>query len=149
MTRNNQGHTDFRGNAMHRQILLMMLLVPSIALAAEPIYKSVDEQGNVTYSAQPPATGVKSETITVPPPPSEEDVRRAEEQASKVKAQADELEKERKSREPEQAAAAATAAPPAGTTVVIPVVPGVVGEPGVVPVVPVRPAPLPARPIRR
>ena len=133
---------------MHRQILLVMLLVPSIALAAEPIYKSVDEQGSVTYSAQPPATGVKSETIAVPPPPSEEDVRRAEEQASKVKAQADELEKERKSREAEQAAAAA-AAPPAGSTVVIPVVPGVVGEPGVVPVVPVRPAPLPAHPIRR
>ena len=148
MTRYNQGHTDFRSNAMHRQILLVMLLVPSIALAAEPIYKSVDEQGSVTYSAQPPATEVKSETIAVPPPPSEEDVRRAEEQASKVKAQADELEKERKSREAEQAAAAA-AAPPAGTTVVIPVVPGVVGEPGVVPVVPVRPAPLPARPIRR
>jgi len=86
MTRYNQGHTDFRSNAMHRQILLVMLLVPSIALAAEPIYKSVDEQGSVTYSAQPPATGVKSETIAVPPPPSEEDVRRAEEQASKVKA---------------------------------------------------------------
>ncbi|MBS1235839.1 MAG: hypothetical protein H6R46_634 [Proteobacteria bacterium] len=148
MTRYYQGHTDFRSNAMHRQILLVMLLVPSIALAAEPIYKSVDEQGSVTYSAQPPATGVKSETIAVPPPPSEEDVRRAEEQASKVKAQADELEKERKSREAEQAAAAA-AAPPAGSTVVIPVVPGVVGEPGVVPVVPVRPAPLPAHPIRR
>jgi len=137
---------------MHRQILLVMLLVPSIALAAEPIYKSVDEQGNVTYSAQPPATGAKSETIAVPPPPSEEDVQRAEEQASKVKVQAEELEKERKAREAEQATAAAAAAavPPAGTTVVIPV-PGVVGDPGVV-AVPVRPRPaqLPARsPVRR
>jgi len=143
MTRYNQGHTDFRGNAKRRQILLVMLLVSSIALAAEPIYKSVDEQGNVTYSAQPPATGAKLETIAVPPPPSEEDVRRAEEQAGKVKAQADELEKERKVREAERAAAAV---PPAGTTVVVPV-PGVVGDPDVVsvPVRP-RPAPLPARP---
>ena len=135
---------------MHRQILLVMLLVPSITLAAEPIYKSVDEKGNVTYSAQPPATGAKSEPIVVPPPPSEEDVRSAEEQARKVKEQADELEKERKTREAEQAASAAAAVPPAGTTVVIPV-PGVADNPGVMPV-PIRPLPstLPARsPVRR
>jgi len=137
---------------MYRQILVVMLLVPSIALAADPIYKSVDEKGNVTYSAQPPATGARSEPIAVPPPPSEEDVQHAEEQARKVKEQADGLEKERKAREAEQAAAAA-AVPQAGTTVVVPA-PGVVGNPGMVPVpvVPVRPlpSPLPARsPVRR
>ena len=138
------------GDPVHRLIWLLILLAPAPAFPADPIYKSVDPQGNVTYSATPPPEGVSSERLVAPAPPTEEDVQRAEAQTRKLKEQAAELERERKAREAEQAAAAEDAVPPPGRTVVIPV-PGSVGDPGLVPV-PGRPvpAPLPAGPpVRR
>ena len=143
---------------MNRLILIMILLSPSLAAPAEPIYKSVDEQGKVTYSAEPSAEGVSVEQLKVAPPPSADEVQRAEEQTQKLKEQAAELEKERKAREAEQAAAAkADAAASGGHTVVVPV-PGVVDDPTRIPLRPALPAgparpvptPLPARPpVRR
>jgi len=75
-----------------------LLSVPS-ALAADKIYKSVDEQGNVIYSEKPLRGKATSKEIVVQPPPSPEDVRRAEEQARKTKEKADAMEAERKARE--------------------------------------------------
>lgn len=119
---------------MYRTSLLMILLSPALAVPAETIYKSVDGQGNVTYSAQPLASAVKSEQVDVPAPPSEEAQRQAEEQGRKIKEKAKEMEKDRKAREAEQAAAAAAAAPQGGTTVVVPVpVPSMVDGPRLVP----------------
>jgi len=130
---------------MYRFILLVLLLAPSLVFAAGPIYKSTDDKGNVTYSAEPPAAGVQSEPIVVPPPPSAEEAQLAEEEARKAKVQADKLEAERKAREAEQAAAAAS---PTSSTVVVPY-PVPVGEEVLVPA-PARPVQLPARqPIRR
>lgn len=138
---------------MHRLISLVTLLLPSLAFAADPIYKSVDEQGNVIYSAEPPAGAVQSEQLAVPPPPSEEDVKRAEEATRQVQEQATRLEQERKARKAEQAAAPKAAEPaPGGHTVVVPIpVPGVVDDPTRVPLRPALPAgPVPARPpVRR
>lgn len=135
---------------MYRLMLLLILLGPALAFPADKIFKSVDDQGNVTYSAQPPAAGVNSEQVDVPSPPSEEAQRHAEEQAQKVKDQAKELEKDRKSREAEQAAAAAAATPPTSTTVIVPVpVPSVIGDPLLAPrpVRPMPPGPGPGRPM--
>lgn len=85
----------------------------SSAVAADPVYKWVDEQGKVHYSSQPPRRGaVKVETVPVPPPPSPEEVRRAEEATERLKQQAADLEREREAREAETAAG--RAAEPAG-----------------------------------
>lgn len=146
---------------MHRpvsaKILMFALLAPALAVSAAPVYKSVDEQGNVTYSAEPPADAVQSEQIAVPPPPSEEEVRQAEEATRQLQEQTNKMEQERKTREAEQAAAARAAEPPAsgGTTVVVPLWdPDYVDDPTRIPLRPAlpagpgrpRPTPLPARP---
>lgn len=148
---------------MHRPIpatlLTITLLAPAFAVAAEPVYKSVDEQGNVTYSAEPPADAVQSEQIAVPPPPTEEEVKRAEDATRQLQEQAGKMEQERKAREAEQAAAARAAEPSSGgTTLVVPLVdPGYVDDPTRIPLRPALPAgpgrpkptPLPSRPPMR
>lgn len=101
---------------MHLMIMLLTLLAPSLALSAGTIYKSVDKQGNVTYSSKPPAAGVRTERLAVPPPPTEEDVRRAEEQAQKLKEQAARLEQERKAREQGQGVAGTVEGQPGDNT---------------------------------
>jgi hypothetical protein len=58
---------------MTRLLLTTLLLLPLAAPAQ--IYKTTDEQGNVTYTDQPPADGSSSEKVelgtlnTTPPPP--------------------------------------------------------------------------------
>ena len=123
----------------------------SRAPAAEP-----DDTASDDAPAEPPAGAVQSEQLTVPPPPSAEDVKRAEEATRQVQEQATKLEQERKAREAEQAAATKAAEPaPGGHTVVVPVpVPGYVDDPTRVPLRPALPAgparPVPARPpVRR
>lgn len=70
--------------------LLAMLLLQ--AAHADPIYKSVDSAGNVTYSSMPPE-GAKAEQVDLPPPPSENEVRRAEQQMKQDEQQASDMEK--------------------------------------------------------
>lgn len=96
-------------------LLAAALLWASSAAGADPVYKWVDDQGQVHYSSQPPRQGaVKTESIPVPPPPSPEDVRRAQEQTEKLKQRTRELEEERKAREAERAAREAAAEPAVG-----------------------------------
>lgn len=47
-------------------------LLPLLCLLSSPafaIYKWVDAEGNVQYTQTPPPSGVKSNTVNVPPPP--------------------------------------------------------------------------------
>lgn len=87
----------------------MGLMFSSAILGQSPI-KSVDEQGNVTYSDRPLPGAVKSETVPVDPAPSEEEVQAARERLEKTEKMAEEarrareekqkkLEEERKARE--------------------------------------------------
>ncbi|PLW84275.1 hypothetical protein CWI75_02745 [Kineobactrum sediminis] len=46
-------------------LFLLLLILP--ALAQAQIYKSVDEQGNVSYSDQPPEDGKQAEKLELPP----------------------------------------------------------------------------------
>lgn len=142
-------------------LMVATLLWASAAVAADPVYKWVDEQGKAHYSSQPPRQGaVKSERVAVPPPLSPEDVQRAEQQTEKLRQRAAELERERKAREADaarRAAESATAAPVSGGVVPLPVP---AGEPPIPPgeyrpgellpggQVPVEPLP-PAVPIGR
>ncbi len=46
-----------------------MLFLVGQGLCASQVYKSVDAEGNVSYSSTPPADAVNSETIAIQPPP--------------------------------------------------------------------------------
>jgi len=59
--------------------LLCSLLFVSCSVFAEPIYKSVDRHGNISYAAEPAPNAATVERIVPLPLPSKEEVRRAEE----------------------------------------------------------------------
>jgi hypothetical protein len=59
------------------QILALFMLLSS-AIFAENIYKSVDENGRVTYSSTPPENSQDVTTVDIPPPPSQEQVEAAQ-----------------------------------------------------------------------
>jgi hypothetical protein len=59
-------------------IYLAIGLLVSSALASAQVYRSVDEQGNVTYSAEPPADAREVEPVEIQPGPSEAQQREAE-----------------------------------------------------------------------
>lgn len=62
---------------MHRFVYVSIFLAATTW--AGTVYKSVDEKGNVIYSEQPPAGSETTETLDMPPEPSEEEVEEARE----------------------------------------------------------------------
>ena len=70
---------------------------------AEPLYKWVDSTGQVTYSSTPPPAGVKAEIVKVLQPPSDEDIKQAEERVKRTEEQASELENKRLDQEAKEA----------------------------------------------
>jgi hypothetical protein len=91
----------------HVQVLPLLLATLLLGTAhADPIYKSVDSAGNVTYSSTPPA-GVKAEKVDVPPPPTEEDTRQAMERVKQAEERASDLESSRLEQEAKERARAA------------------------------------------
>ena len=71
---------------------------PSLALAEE-IYKSVDADGNVTYSAVPPEEAVDTQTVSVPDAPSEVQQQEAVQREKQLQGAADSLARERSARD--------------------------------------------------
>jgi len=63
------------GRYGHVGWLLLALTVP---VTAEPVYKSVDESGNVTYSSSPQSGAAQTQSVPVPPPPSKDQRREAQ-----------------------------------------------------------------------
>jgi Domain of unknown function (DUF4124) len=80
--------------------LLLALLAGTAA--AEQIYRSIDADGNVTFSSQPPAGAVTVDEVSVQPGPSEAAQREARERMQRQEATADELSEARARRTPEQ-----------------------------------------------
>ena len=76
-------------------ILSCITLAISADLMARELYKSVDEEGNVTYSYHPPSDAVTSEEINVAPPPPESEVEAAEKRASEIGEEADKTQAQR------------------------------------------------------
>jgi hypothetical protein len=97
-----------------RALLGLVLLLAATA-AAEPIYKSVDRAGRVSYSSEPPADAELTTLFTPTPPPSEEQVREAQEQHEMFEEYNAQRARERK----EQAEEAMRQRAAAGLTVVI------------------------------
>jgi len=85
-----------------------MLLLATVAgtAAAEQIYRSVDAQGNVTFSNQPPANSVTVDQVSVQPGPSDAAQREAQERMQRQEAAANELGKANASREQQKPPAA-------------------------------------------
>lgn len=77
-------------------------LFVATALAA-PVYKSVDAEGNITFSDTPDAGATRVETLDLPPGPSAEQVEQARERIERDRQAGAALERERKAREAERA----------------------------------------------
>ena len=71
---------------------------PSLALAEE-IYKSVDADGNVTYSWVPPEEAVDTQTVSVPDAPPEAQQQEAVQREKQLQRAADSLARERSARD--------------------------------------------------
>lgn len=84
---------------------VIMLTVPFFAATSgatalgQTIYRSVDDQGQVTFSDRPPSTAVEIAPVEVLPGPDAARVQAARERQEKVKAAADELAGDRARRE--------------------------------------------------
>ena len=91
-------------------MLLLAMLVGTAA--AEQIYRSVDAEGNVTFSNQPPANSVTVDKVSVQPGPSDAVRREAQERMQRQEETADELSKANASRvKPPPAASPAASQP--------------------------------------
>jgi hypothetical protein len=86
----------------HFLFLLLAVLVCQPA-GADPLYKWVDSTGQVTYSSTPPPAGIKAEKVKVLHPPSDEDIKQAEERVKRIEEQASELENKRLDQEAREA----------------------------------------------
>jgi len=76
----------------------LLLAMLAGTAAAEQIYRSVDAEGNVTFSNQPPANSVSVDQVDLPPGPSEAAQREAQERMQRQEATAKELGEARASR---------------------------------------------------
>ena len=77
-------------------LLLQVTLIP--AAIADPVYKSTDPQGNITYAAEPAENAVSVEQVTVPEPPSPEDQQQAMEASRELIERSDKLMQQRMER---------------------------------------------------
>lgn len=96
-------------HTVHAGSLLLLALLAGAA-TAEPIYRSVDADGNVTFSGTPPANAVTVEELDTRAAPSAAAQREARERTQRQEAAASDLSKARAERAPQQSPAQLPAA---------------------------------------
>ena len=64
---------------LNRALLLVVSLLPGSVISANTIYKSVDKNGKISYSSSPTEDHQEVSRINILPPPSEADVKSAQE----------------------------------------------------------------------
>lgn len=79
-----------------------MLAMQAGTAAAEQIYRSVDAEGNVTFSSEPPAGAVDVNEVSLQPGPSAAEQQAAQERMRAQEATANEMSEARASRAPQQ-----------------------------------------------
>jgi hypothetical protein len=79
---------------------VFLIMAPTIW--AQPVYKSVDKEGNITYSSTPPEDAQHVEDTGIVSSPSDPNAG-ADDDIERVKRAADELERDRKARESKRA----------------------------------------------
>jgi hypothetical protein len=89
-----------------------MLVMLAGTATAENIYRSVDTDGNVTFSNQPPANAVNIDKVSVQPGPSDAVQREAQERLQRQETTANEMSEARERRLQEQLAATPAAPAP-------------------------------------
>lgn len=84
--------------------LAVALLLLAGAAAAQQVYRSIDADGNVTFSSSPPPpnSGERVDTITLPPGPTPAQQAAAEERMRQIEADAQRRTEERASRQAQQ-----------------------------------------------
>lgn len=85
-----------------RWLIFVLILFITQGVGAEPIYKSIDKHGNVTYSSKPLKGATEVESVTLPPPPSPEEVERAKQRYLDLEARDAEREVQRQEEEREK-----------------------------------------------
>ena len=65
---------------------VVVLAAALVAVAAVPIYKWVDETGNIHYSDQPPPPGQTGEAVELLPAPRQEEALRAQARIERLRA---------------------------------------------------------------
>ena len=73
------------------KIFFILFSCAAASVAAETLYKSVNDKGEVTFSDSPPENAAKVETIQVQPAPTEQQLRESMEREKMIEAQANEL----------------------------------------------------------
>jgi hypothetical protein len=88
------------------KIFFIVFSCAAATVAAETLYKSVDDKGEVTFSDTPPENAARVQEIQVQPAPTEQQQRESMETEKRIKQQANELGAANASRAKERAAQA-------------------------------------------
>jgi len=83
--------------SVNRALFLLFVSLPTSY--ADTIYKSVDENGHVTYSTTPPPESETSKPVDIAPPPSEERIKAAQQRQERNLKAAEMLDENRKKRD--------------------------------------------------
>ena len=78
---------------------MLLLVMPALPAYAEPVYKTVDEEGKVTYTQTPPEPGETAFEITIDAPPSRQRAEQARQRHERNEEAARILEQNRKRRD--------------------------------------------------
>jgi len=88
------------------KIFFIVFSCAAATVAAETLYKSVDDKGEVTFSDTPPENAARVQEIQVQPAPTEQQQRESMEREKRIEQQANELGATNASRAEERAAQA-------------------------------------------
>jgi hypothetical protein len=86
----------------------LVLIAGSLA-AQTPVYKSIDAEGNVSYSSRPPESAAGVERVPLDPAPTESQRQQAEERVREMEQAAARMERERADTQEETSASVAAA----------------------------------------
>lgn len=92
-----------RMRSKHPPVLMLTALLTLAGMQAstdaQQVYRSVDPQGNIIYSDTPPADAAQTQSIELPPGPTEEQVKQAQQLTREIQESADKMAGEREARE--------------------------------------------------
>lgn len=78
-------------------VVVFLVLIPT--LHADTIYKSIDESGRTSYSSTPPENDLDASEVSITPPPSDEQIKAAQELREQRIRTGEMLEENRKKRD--------------------------------------------------
>jgi hypothetical protein len=95
------------------KIIFIAFSCAAASVAAETLYKSVNEKGEITFSDNPPENAARVQEIQVQPAPTESQLQEGLEREKRIKAQANEIGTDNAAREQAREEQATEETPPA------------------------------------